>query len=144
MKSCVFGVNSSLQYVDDLLVFIEHAEGKIRKAKNWSIVDILSGIIVCDYMKYSYLTTAGYFIEEINERLERFGFVFSGLNFSFLDEININRKVIFFDYLLINPVISIWVTSKINKSLKQVYELKEKIFLLKLFLENNSSGKVYE
>ena len=89
-------------------------------------------------MKYSYLKTAGYFIEEINERMVRMGFVFSGWNISLLDEININRRVVLFDYfLIINPFISVLVTSKLSTSLKQVYELKEKINLLKLCLENN-------
>lgn len=138
MKSCVFGVNSSLQYVDDLLVFIEHAERKIKKARNWSIFDFFCGLIFCDYMKYSYLKIAGYFIEEINERMLRLRYVFSGWNISLLDEININRRVVLFDYfLIINPFVSVLVTSKLSTSLKQVYELKQKISLLKLCLENN-------
>ena len=37
------------------------------------------------------------------------------------------------------PFVSVWITSKISKSLNQLIELKEKIWLLKIYMESMPS-----
>lgn len=139
MKSGVLNVDDALESIDDLLVFVEHAETKLRKAKGWSIIDIFAGIIICNCRKYSCLKSAALFMEEINERLEKMRFILGGLGVPAVYELKINKVIVFFDYIPMLPFVSVWITSKISKSLKQIIELKEKIWLLKIYMESMPS-----
>lgn len=139
MKSGVLNVDDALESIDDLLVFVEHAETKLRKAKYWSIIDIFAGIIICNCRKYSCLKSVALFMEEINERLEQIRFILGGIGVPIIYELKINRIIVFFDYIPMFPIVSIWITSKLSKSLNQLIELKEKIWLLKIYMESMPS-----
>ena len=97
MKSGVLNVDDALESIDDLLVFVEHAETKLQKAKYWSIIDIFAGIIICNCRKYSCLKLAALFMEEINERLEKMRFILGGLGVPVVYELKINK-------VLLNPL----------------------------------------
>ena len=78
-------------------------------------------------------------MEEINERLEKMRFILGGLGVPAVYELKINKVIVFFDYIPMLPFVSVWITSKISKSLKQIIELKEKIWLLKIYMESMPS-----
>ena len=136
MKSGVLNVDDALESIDDLLVFVEHAETKLRKAKRWSIIDIFAGIIICNCRKYSCLKSAALFMEEINERLEKMRFILGGLGVPAVYELKINKVIVFFDYIPMLPFVSVWITSKISKRVS-----KEKIFIISSGLCQNQISK---
>ena len=78
-------------------------------------------------------------MEEINERLEKMRFILGGLGVPVVYELKINKVIVFFDYIPMLPFVSVWITSKISKSLNQLIELKEKIWLLKIYMESMPS-----
>lgn len=59
-------IYEALNLIDRLIPLVEEAEGKLKSARNWSILDILGGGFIVDMIKHYKLNGAANLMNEAN------------------------------------------------------------------------------
>ena len=129
-------IYEALNLIDRLIPLVEEAEGKLKSARNWSILDILGGGFIVDMIKHYKLNGAANLMNEANMLLQRLQQVLGSVSIPADYSMTISGFSTFADFLFDGVFADSYMASKIFSSLDEVRRLKEKLYMLKNQLRN--------
>lgn len=119
-----------LNLIDNIIAELNTAEGYLKGARNWGIVDIFGGGLVTNLIKHSKLDNASYSMGRVNELMHELK---DKMNQSSNADyrINVSGLLTFADFVFDSGLVDVYVETKIISSLDQVKHLKSQMRDLK-------------
>lgn len=128
-------VLNALATIDKLIPIVENAEKHFKGARAFSIIDVLGGSFIFDMFKHYKVSKGGETMEQANYLLQILSSQLDSINLPLDFKMEHNGFLTFADYLFDGVFVDVYVASKIMGSLKQIKELKKKLYELKSRLE---------
>lgn len=101
---------------------LRNAQGKLRNAKNWGLVDLFGGGLFTDFMKHSKIKDARAYLEDAKKELKIFRRELKDVRICLNLDLEISDLLKITDFFFDNPVSDYLVQSKINETREQVDE----------------------
>lgn len=119
-----------LNLIDNIIAELNTAEGYLKGARNWGIVDIFGGGLVTNLIKHSKLDNASYSMGRVNELMHELK---DKMNQSSNADyrMNVSGLLTFADFVFDSGLVDVYVETKIISSLDQVKHLKSQMRDLK-------------
>lgn len=119
-----------LNLIDNIIAELNTAEGYLKGARNWGIVDIFGGGLVTNLIKHSKLDNASYSMGRVNELMHELK---DKMNQSSNADyrMNVSGLLTFADFVFDRGLVDVYVETKIISSLDQVKHLKSQMRDLK-------------
>lgn len=119
-----------LNLIDNIIAELNTAEGYLKGARNWGIVDIFGGGLVTNLIKHSRLDNASYSMGRVNELMHELK---DKMNQSSNADyrMNVSGLLTFADFVFDSGLVDVYVETKIISSLDQVKHLKSQMRDLK-------------
>ncbi|MCR4790858.1 MAG: hypothetical protein K5839_07245 [Treponemataceae bacterium] len=126
-------VNNALALTRQLIPLVEEAEGQFKSARNWGFLDMFmdgSGGLLSGLIKHAKLSNAQqnmnkiqYLMGQLQAELQR---IVVPTDYA----MSIGGFATFADFFLDGTIVDVYMQYKIMSSLKQVQDLKAKLYLL--------------
>ena len=95
---------------------LRNAQGKLRNAKNWGLVDLFGGGLFTDFMKHSKIKDARAYLEDAKKELKIFRRELKDVRICLNLDLEISDLLKITDFFFDNPVSDYLVQSKINET----------------------------
>ena len=131
MENNLQNIAQAIRITDELIPMVEQAEREFKSARNWGFLDVMGGGFIVDLIKHSKLNNASSLMNEINYRLGDLQRSLGGINIPVDYRVQVGGFETFADFVFDGALADMWMTGRIMSSLKQVSDLKDKLYRLR-------------